>query len=62
MCSNNRSTALREGVQPDGNKGIQPNQSLDISRPPEGGSGVTPAPINGHPISRSSTSNQNSAQ
>lgn len=52
MCKNKRSTPLREGVQPDGQKGIQPNQGLDISKPPEGGSGVAPASTNGHSLGR----------
>lgn len=35
---------LREGIQPDGRKGVQPTRSkLDRNNPPKGGTGVAPS-------------------
>jgi len=42
MKIKNNRTQIREGVQPDGTKGIQPTKgNLDRSKPPDGGSGVS---------------------
>ena len=58
---NNRNN-MREGIQPDGTKGVQPTRgNLDRSKPPDGGSGVSSDSSNNSNNSSNSNSNNTSS-
>jgi len=56
MVTKSTNKPLREGVQPERKKGVQPSQDLDTSKPPRGGSGVPSGDSNSSSSSNSSNS------